>query len=166
MLAMHPEYQEKVYEEIKSVLPPGQTIVTANYINQLHYTDRLVKETLRLFPTIPMITRITRSDMKIGSFPISFKLYMFSHKNIATLIHPLGGHDIPIGTEVILSIFDLHRSPSIWGPDANKFDPNNFLPENVSQRYSHSYAPFAYGTRNCIGEKVFRFKQILLMNKI
>lgn len=66
MLAMYPEYQEKVYEEIKSVLPPGQTTVTADVINRLNYTDRLIKETLRLFPTIPIITRITRSEMKIG----------------------------------------------------------------------------------------------------
>lgn len=66
MLAMHPEYQKKVYEEIINVLPNGQTTVTANAISQLSFTDRLIKETLRLFPTIPMITRITREDMKIG----------------------------------------------------------------------------------------------------
>lgn len=66
MLAMHPEYQEKVYNEIKNVLPPGQTTVTTDVISQLSHTDRLIKETLRLFPTIPMITRITRKEMKIG----------------------------------------------------------------------------------------------------
>lgn len=64
---MHPEYQQKVYEEIVSVLPHNQTTVTSDVINQLDYTDRLVKETLRLFPVIPFMTRVTRADMKIGT---------------------------------------------------------------------------------------------------
>lgn len=68
MLAMHPEYQEKVYDEIENILPNGQTTVTADVINQLIHTDRLVKETLRLFPIIPLITRITRNDMKMGRY--------------------------------------------------------------------------------------------------
>lgn len=66
MLAMHPEYQEKVYEEIENILPDGQTTVTADVVSQLIHTDRLLKETLRLFPVIPLITRITRKDKKIG----------------------------------------------------------------------------------------------------
>lgn len=66
MLAMHPEYQTKIYDEIDNILPKGQTTVSADVINQLNQTDRIIKETLRLFPIIPLMTRITRNDMKIG----------------------------------------------------------------------------------------------------
>lgn len=76
---MHPEYQEKVYEEIQNILPANQTTVTADVINQLSYTDRLIKETLRLFPTIPIITRIARNEMKIGSKSFRFSKLTKNH---------------------------------------------------------------------------------------
>lgn len=150
---MHPEYQTKIYEEIENILPKGQTTVSVDLINQLNYTDRIVKETLRLFPIIPLMTRITRNDMKIGGN--LFKKKTFSMKQI-TWFCPIDGFNIPTGTEFIMSIFDLHRTASIWGPNATKFDPNNFLPDNVADRHSHSFVPFGFGSRNCVG-KTFRF---------
>lgn len=145
---MHPEYQQKVYEEIENNLSPDQTTVTADVIGQLSHTDRLIKETLRLFPTIPLITRITRCDMKLGRFRCYSET--FSANNSISIV--AGKYDIPTGTEFILSIFDLHRKPSIWGPAAGNFDPNNFLPENVAQRHPHSFVPFSFGARNCVGK--------------
>lgn len=122
--------------------------VTADLINQLSYTDRLIKETLRLFPIIPLITRVTRCDMKIGKI---WSAHFFQWKENYWIFSLKGKYDIPTGTEFIMSIFDLHRKTSIWGPDAGKFDPNNFLPENVAQRHPHSFVPFSFGSRNCIG---------------
>ncbi len=75
MLAMHPEYQKKVYEEIENVLPQGQATVTADVVNQLKFTDLLIKETLRLFPIIPLMTRIARHDMKIGKSKLKFNIF-------------------------------------------------------------------------------------------
>lgn len=62
-----------------------------------------------------------------------------------------------------MSIFDLHRTASIWGPNAAKFDPNNFLPDNVAERHSHSFVPFGFGSRNCVG-KTFRFFFVFVEN--
>lgn len=72
------------------------------------------------------------------------------------MITSTGEYNIPIGTELILSIFDLHRLPRLWGSNANKFDPSHFLPENVAERTPHSFVPFAFGVRNCIGKDNFR----------
>lgn len=151
---MHPEIQEKAYEEMANILPDDQTTITADSISKLIYTDQIVKETLRLFPTVPLITRIARHDMKIGKNLI-FKTKQFrSNYWISVFPYPSGEHNIPTGTEFIMSIFDLHREPSIWGPNANKFDPNNFLPENIAGKHPHAFSPFAFGTRNCVGKNV------------
>lgn len=66
MLALHPEYQEKVFEELQQIFPEQRSDVTAEDIAKLDYTDRFIKETLRFTPTVPLLTRIVRKDMKIG----------------------------------------------------------------------------------------------------
>lgn len=47
----------------------------------------------------------------------------------------------------------MHRKETIWGENANNFDPDNFLPENIEKRSAYSFVPFAAGTRMCIGNK-------------
>lgn len=53
----------------------------------------------------------------------------------------------------MISMYTLHQDPKIWGKDAHKFDPDNFLPEKVQGRHLCSYIPFGGGLRNCIGMK-------------
>lgn len=66
----------------------------------------------------------------------------------------LGGHLIPAGTSIILSLGSLHMSPSIWGADVATFRPERFLPEESRGRHPFAYAPFALGARNCIGQNL------------
>lgn len=47
----------------------------------------------------------------------------------------------------------MHHDKRIWGPNADLFDPDNFLPENVSNRHICSFIPFSFGPRSCIGMK-------------
>ncbi len=54
---------------------------------------------------------------------------------------------------LILSFHHLHRNKEVWGANADRFDPDNFLPENVASRHAYSYLPFSAGPRNCIGIK-------------
>lgn len=51
----------------------------------------------------------------------------------------------------MINFWKLHRWPEFWGPDAKKFDPDNFLPENVAKRHSYVHLPFSGGPRNCVG---------------
>lgn len=59
MLAMYPEYQERVYEEVKSIFPDNNIDNFVNYddLNQLEFTERVIKETMRLFPAVPVMAR-------------------------------------------------------------------------------------------------------------
>ncbi len=66
MLALHPEYQEKVFQEIREIFPEQRSDVTADDISKFKYTDQFIKETMRFTPTLPFSTRIARKDIQIG----------------------------------------------------------------------------------------------------
>ncbi|XP_055707519.1 probable cytochrome P450 4ac1 [Phlebotomus papatasi] len=128
-LAQNPDIQEKVYEEIKSIRQEknGAPLEIADYSN-LVYTDRVIKECLRMYPPVPFISRELTETQEVNGYPV------------------------PTGTIVALHIFDLHRDPQYF-PDPERFDPDRFLPEQVEKRHPFAYLPFSAGPRNCIGQK-------------
>ena len=60
-----------------------------------------------------------------------------------------------------MSITALHRSPSVWGPTAEEFDPKRWL--NPKDEFKSNFLPFSTGAKSCIGNKValYEFKIIL-----
>lgn len=62
---------------------------------------------------------------------------------------------VPAGVGCAVLPFFMHRSKRIWGPDADIFNPDRFLPEASLKRHPCSYIPFSYGARNCIGKIYF-----------
>jgi cytochrome P450 len=95
-------------------------------MRQLPYLDRVIKESLRLYPPIHLGSRIAATD-------IPFREYV-----------------IPAGTRVLYSIYLAHRDPRYW-PAPETFDPDRFTPERASGRPAYVYLPFGGGPRNCIG---------------
>lgn len=55
MLAMHPEYQERAFDEIKNVHETQTCDTDADVINKLDYLEMCIKETMRLFPVAPFL---------------------------------------------------------------------------------------------------------------
>lgn len=131
MLAMHPECQERVFAELSRLQPDTATPLDSGHIEGMDYTDRCIKETLRLWPPVPIVGRTVETTMKL--------------KDI--VVQP--------GQGIILAINQLQRNPKYWGDRAHVFDPDNFLPERVAQRESFTYCPFAEGARICIGKWIF-----------
>jgi len=136
LLATHPEHQIAVFEELVDVFPTaGDFEVTYSDMQKLIYLERVMKETLRLIPAIPITARATKNDVRLSN-----------------------GVLLPKGVVIGIDIFHTHRKPEVWGPDASKFNPDNFLPKNIEKRHSYAFVPFARGKRNCIGWVVFRLK--------
>ncbi|KAL1506267.1 hypothetical protein ABEB36_005661 [Hypothenemus hampei] len=127
-LAIYPDIQEEVRKEILTILGPTET-PTFETLHELPYTERVIKESLRLYPSVPFISRISSEEFITYS-----------------------GYKIPKDTVLHMHIFDLHRNPDIY-PDPEKFDPDRFLPENCNNRHPFAYLPFSAGPRNCIGQK-------------
>ena len=63
---MFEEYQERIYREVKSVLPNQDSDVSLDDLKSMPFLDRFIKETLRLFPAVPVLTRRVTKDILVG----------------------------------------------------------------------------------------------------
>ncbi|PSN54059.1 hypothetical protein C0J52_03127 [Blattella germanica] len=128
LLGLHPDVQEKAFQEQEAIFQGSQRSATMKDLNEMKYLERVIKESLRLYPSVPTIGRMTTEECKLGEYTIP--------KNCA----------------LTLKFYFLHRLPEFF-PDPEKFDPDRFLPEVVAKRHPYAYLPFSAGPRNCIGQK-------------
>uniref|UniRef100_A0A4Y0BEG8 Cytochrome P450 n=1 Tax=Anopheles funestus TaxID=62324 RepID=A0A4Y0BEG8_ANOFN len=130
LLAMHRDVQEKVRDEIMAIFPAdGKIETTPEALNELVYLEQCIKEGLRLCPSAPMVARVCSDDIEVD------------------------GNIIPRGASFLFSIAALHHRKDLWGPDAELFDPDRFLPERSQGRHPYAFAPFSIGSRDCIGQR-------------
>ncbi|KAJ3656973.1 hypothetical protein Zmor_016010 [Zophobas morio] len=97
-LGIYSDIQERVYQELVSVLPNMENSPSQEEINRLDYLERVIKEILRLVPTVPFILRYADEDIKCDP-------YVF-----------------PAGSNLIVPLVLLHKNPNVW-PEPEKFDP-------------------------------------------
>ncbi|KAF7275459.1 hypothetical protein GWI33_011697 [Rhynchophorus ferrugineus] len=126
VLGMFQDIQDKVLQEILEVIGPGRCPESKD-LHNLQYTDRVIKETLRLFPVASIFIRYITKDTNLGDFVI------------------------PKYASVYFGVLYIHRNEKYW-PNPLKFDPDRFLPEEQVKRHPCTYIPFSYGPRNCIGK--------------
>ncbi|KAF6207738.1 hypothetical protein GE061_016186 [Apolygus lucorum] len=129
LLALNPDCQEKLYEELSAKFEKGNCNPTMDDLNNLKYLDMVIKETLRICPSVPSIARQMTESLELPS-----------------------GYTIPNGTFVMINIYLMHRNEKYF-PNPEVFNPDNFLPEVAANRHPFAYLPFSAGPRNCIGQK-------------
>lgn len=129
-LAKHPDIQQQVFEESKMNL--GDDVAktaTMQDLNKLHYLELVIKETLRMYPSAPLIGRKIFEETRLGDVTI------------------------PANTSVVIAPFFLGRDPKIF-PNPLHFDPSRFDVETNNEKNNpYAYIPFSAGPRNCIGQK-------------
>lgn len=135
-LAKHPEVLQKCLEEVDRVLG-NREIVEEPDLNELKYLHLVMRESMRLYPPIPILPRRVEQDIN------------------------LGGYDIPAGTTLVVSPMVMHHLPNLWD-NPEEFNPERFSPENDENRHPYQYLPFNHGPRNCIGQK-FGFVEMKVM---
>ncbi|WKY03358.1 hypothetical protein Q1695_004809 [Nippostrongylus brasiliensis] len=127
VLGCYPEIQRRVQAEVDEVLGDHDCILP-EHLPRLKYLECCLKESLRLYPSVPMIMR------ELGES------------------EELGGVSLPKGTQVVINQYMIHRDPTNW-PDPEKFDPDRFAHDSDVRRNPFAFIPFSAGSRNCIGQR-------------
>jgi cytochrome P450 len=129
LLAQHPEVEQKLDQELTSVLSGRLLRVTD--LPQLPYTQAIIKEVLRLYPPAWISFRQAKVDLQ------------------------LGGYDIKQGEMIWLTPYIVQRDPCYFDQPA-QFWPERFLPDETGQPLERriprfAYYPFGGGPRICLG---------------
>ncbi|XP_015183588.1 PREDICTED: cytochrome P450 4g15-like [Polistes dominula] len=143
ILGVNPDIQERVMEELNTIFNGSDRPCTFQDTLEMKYFERVILETLRLFPPVPAIARTLNEDIQL-----------VSNKKI-----------LPAKCRVIIPQYKIHRLPEYY-PNPEEFNPDNFLPEKMQQRHYYSYIPFSAGPRSCVGRKFALLKLKVLISTI
>jgi cytochrome P450 len=135
-LARHPRVMAKVRDEIDGALA-GRT-PTAEDLPQLPYLGQVVKEVLRLYPSLYNIGRVAKEAYEIE------------------------GHTVRPGQNVIMCQWSVQRSRRHYD-DPDAFVPERWETDRARNLPKFAYFPFGGGPRNCIGAQfsLLEMKMIL-----
>ncbi|XP_058450029.1 cytochrome P450 4d1-like isoform X2 [Malaya genurostris] len=142
-LSKHPDVQQKAYDEIVSVIGDDRrSPMNLTQLNELRYLELVIKETLRLYPSVPFFGRKILETSKIE------------------------GRTIPAGTSVVVVPFFMGRDPEYFD-DPLEFRPERFDVESSAEKTNpYRYIPFSAGPRNCIGQKFAMAEIKSLISKV
>ena len=138
MLCLNLDVQARLRKEIREKLPSieGDGKVTSQEIDHMPYLNAVCNEVLRYYSPVPLTLREAVKDTTIA------------------------GQHVPAGTRIMLVPWATNRDTALWGPDADKFDPERWLPSasnpasaNGGAASNYSFLSFLHGPRSCIGQK-------------
>ncbi|KAJ0005977.1 hypothetical protein NQD34_015871 [Periophthalmus magnuspinnatus] len=142
-LAREPEIQKQLYQEVSHICPGGRT-PTIDDTAQMPFMKAVVKETLRMYPSIPSNARISMDkEIIVGD-------YLFPKNTLFHLCHFAASHDERVF------------------PSPRSFQPQRWLrgSEQKSQMHPFGSIPFGFGTRGCLGRRVAELEMHLLLTRL
>ncbi|XP_042895835.1 cytochrome P450 4V2 isoform X2 [Parasteatoda tepidariorum] len=141
-IGLYKDVQAKIHEELDQIFGDDkERPVTAEDLKYLKYLECVLKESLRLNPSVPVIGRKADKDMAICGYPI------------------------PKGASLIICPYMMHRNEEFF-PNPEVFDPDRFTPENSAHRHPYAYIPFSAGSRNCIGQRFAMIEEKIVVANI
>jgi len=136
LLGRHPDAQRRVRAEVAAVVGDGS--ITAQHAAALPYTTMVLKETMRLYPSAPLLGRRAVEEDEIL------------------------GYRIPAGADVVVAPWVVHRHPDFWD-QPQRFDPQRFAPEREKARHRYAWFPFGGGPRGCIGQHFSMLESVIAL---
>jgi cytochrome P450 len=124
LVARSPEWAARLEEEIGRVT--GGAPVGSAHIDKLVLVQQVLKESMRLYPPVPLINRQCVVPTR------------------------LDGIEVQPGATVVIPIYAIHRHRKRW-EDPDAFDPARFAPEREAKIPRYQFLPFGAGPRICIG---------------
>ncbi|MGA9843593.1 MAG: cytochrome P450 [Nitrososphaeraceae archaeon] len=152
LLSEYPSVEAKLYEELKTVLNNGNgsnhdmnsqelRVPTVEDIPNLEYTEKVVRESMRLYPPAWTLGRQAINDYSVD------------------------GYVIPTKSIILMSQYVMHRNPKYF-PEPELFYPERWTKETRTQIPRFSYFPFGGGIRGCVGEAFAWMEAILIVATI
>lgn len=134
ILAQRPDLWERLQAEVATL--NGQH-PTFEKLKELKFLQAFMNETLRLYPPVPLNSRVPLQDSVIprgggpdGSQPLI----------------------VPKGQIVSWNLYSYHRQKDIWGADAEEFNPDRWMGKDAMRQGWH-YLAFNAGPRICLGQQ-------------
>jgi len=136
LLALHPEVQARLADELGEAL--GGRPPALEDLHKLTYTEKIIKEALRLYPPVWAFVRQAVRPVE------------------------LGGYTLPAGTTVVMSQWVAHRDRRFFN-QPSEFRPERWTAEFEGQLPKFAYFPFGGGQRTCIGASFAKMEITLLL---
>ncbi|XP_011869800.1 PREDICTED: probable cytochrome P450 6a13 [Vollenhovia emeryi] len=133
-LANKPEVQEKLREEVISVLNKYNGKLTYEALREMTYMDQVISESQRILPTVGLLNKVCTEDTELrGSDGLVCR--------------------VERGTPILIPIYGLQHDPRYW-KDPKVFDPDRFGPERKQSLERFAFLPFGDGPRQCVGMRM------------
>ncbi|KAG5669757.1 hypothetical protein PVAND_000051 [Polypedilum vanderplanki] len=129
-LSLNINVQEKLRNEIKSVLEKHENKITYDAMMEMKYLQMVIDETLRMYPPVDNLIRIAKDDYQIPDTKLK----------------------IEKDTLLFIPVLAIQHDSNIY-ENPEKFDPERFNDEMKAERHPMAFLPFGQGNRNCIGER-------------
>jgi len=131
-LALHQDVQQIVRQEVLSLLGKTDNPSYENLREGLPYTNAVIKEVLRLQPSVIFTRKVMKDTVLDGD----------------------RGNELPLkaGNCLLIAPYYIHRNPLYWGKNAEEFIPERWL--KAEEHEGRFYIPFSLGHRGCIGMKL------------
>ena len=129
-LARHPAWQERAREECRAVAADA---LDYDELARLGVVDLILRETLRRYPPLSTIPRVSQRAFELGGYEIP--------ANVMVVVYPIHSHHMPE-----------------WWTDPYRFDPERFAAGRAEdERHPYLFIPFGGGAHMCIG---YRFAEL------
>ena len=136
LLAKDEAVQRRVYDEAVAVMGHGPVEIA--HIDALPLTRQVILEAMRLFPPVPMLSRIPKTAVQLSGLAITPR------------------------TWVGIPIFALHRHTLLWD-NPHAFDPDRFASDRAKGRSRYAHLPFGAGPRVCIGANFAMIEAVVII---